>query len=93
MTRTQTEKMADAIRRAAEKVGFTDNGSGEREAAAITTVDVAALLKKETYEVEAALTDNGAAIWGCLPMGWNITRRGASGLTVYRPRREATSAS
>lgn len=83
MTRKQAEKYADAIRRVAEGAGAA------WETTSMTTADVAAVLKKRPEEVEAALATDGAAIWGCLPIGWRLGMRGATGIAVSRPSRGA----
>jgi len=81
MTRKQAEKIANAIRLVAER---------DRSAwtmTNITTMEVAAVLKKPAYEVESALASDASAVWSCLPIGWRFGIRG-TGIAVSRQPRE-----
>lgn len=79
MTRKQAEKIADAIRRIAER-----DQSPTWTTTEITTTDVAALVKKPASYIESSLVTDSRLIWGCLPMGWRFSRRGTTGITVSR---------
>lgn len=66
MTRRQAETIANAIAARVRRNGALWT---------VTTIplaDVAGVLKKRPADIETAIADNGAAIWGCLPMGWTI---------------------
>lgn len=80
MTRKHAEKIANAIVARARKNGNAWTST------AVALAEVAEDLRKPAEALRAEIFENASTIWGCLPMGWQISlpQRGAVGTIEVR---------